>query len=60
MFGAVMRELFELVGAGAMAPVQPTACELADAPKALAALRDRSSVGKLALRPRTRSKRRAP
>ncbi len=50
MFGAVMGELFALIGAGILSPVQPTVYELADGPKALAALEGRSSVGKLALR----------
>ncbi|MGO4193954.1 zinc-binding dehydrogenase [Rhizobium sp. YAF28] len=50
MFGAVMGELFALIGAGVLAPVQPTVYELTDGPKALAALESRSSVGKLALR----------
>lgn len=50
MFGAVMGELFALIGAGVLSPVQPTVYELADGPKALAALEGRSSVGKLALR----------
>lgn len=50
MFGAVMGELFALIGAGVLSPVQPTVYELADGPKALTALEGRSSVGKLALR----------
>ncbi|RUM18817.1 NADPH:quinone oxidoreductase family protein [Rhizobium vallis] len=50
MFGAVMGELFALIGAGVLSPVQPTVYELADGPKALAALEGRSTVGKLALR----------
>ncbi len=50
MFGAVMGEMFALIGAGILSPVQPTVYELADGPKALAALEGRSSVGKLALR----------
>jgi len=50
MFGAVMGELFALIGAGVLSPVQPTVYELADGPKALVALEGRSTVGKLALR----------
>jgi NADPH2:quinone reductase len=50
MFGAVMGEMFALIGAGILSPVQPTVYELADGPKALAALEGRSSIGKLALR----------
>jgi NADPH:quinone reductase len=51
MFGAVMGELFGLIGAGVLSAVQPTVYKLADGPKALAALEGRSSVGKLALQP---------
>lgn len=50
MFGAVMGELFALIGAGILSPVQPTVYELADGPKALTALESRSTIGKLALR----------
>lgn len=49
VFGEVMQELFGLVAAGVLSPVQPTMYRLVDGPKALAALEDRSSVGKLAL-----------
>ena len=51
MFGEVMGELFALIAAGVLCPGQPTLYELADGPKALAALETRASVGKLALRP---------
>src|SRR6201996_7039699 len=50
-FGEVMGELFRLIGAGVLAPGQPTVHELADGPKALAELEARATVGKLALRP---------
>lgn len=51
MFGEVMGELFALIAAGVLTPGQPTVYELADGPKALAALETRASIGKLALRP---------
>ena len=51
IFGAVMGELFALIAAGVLSPVQPTVYKLADGPQALAALEGRSSVGKLALQP---------
>jgi len=51
IFGEVMGELFALIAAGVLTPGQPTVYELADGPKALAALESRTSVGKLALRP---------
>lgn len=51
LFGEVMGELFALIGAGVLTPGQPTTYQLADGPKALAALENRSSVGKLALQP---------
>jgi NADPH2:quinone reductase len=50
-FGAVLGELFELIGAGVLGPSRPTEYDLADGPKALAALESRTTVGKLALRP---------
>jgi NADPH2:quinone reductase len=50
VFGQVMGELFGLIAAGVLTPIQPTVYELADGSKALAALAGRSSVGKLALR----------
>ena len=49
IFGAVMGELFALIRARVLSPVQPTVYKLTDGPKALAALEGRSSVGKLAL-----------
>jgi NADPH:quinone reductase len=51
IFGALMGELFELVGAGVLGPVRPTGYELADGPKALAELEARATTGKLALLP---------
>lgn len=51
MFGEVMGELFALIAAGVLTPGQPTMYQLADGPKALAALENRVSVGKLALQP---------
>ena len=51
IFGEVMGELFALIAAGVLTPVQPTAYELADGPKALAELETRATVGKLALLP---------
>ena len=46
-----MGELFALLAAGVLGPGQPTACGLADGPKALAELEARATVGKLALLP---------
>jgi NADPH:quinone reductase len=51
IFGGVMAELFALIAAGVLTPVQPAVYELADGPKALAELEARATVGKLALRP---------
>lgn len=51
IFGDVMGELFRLIGEGVLRPVKPTVYQLADGPKALAALEARSTAGKLALRP---------
>ena len=51
VFGKVMGELFGLIAAGVLPPTEPTVYPLADGPKAIASLEDRSSVGKLALRP---------
>jgi NADPH2:quinone reductase len=51
IFGEVMGELFALIAAGVLTPVQPAVYELADGPKALAELEARATVGKLALRP---------
>ncbi|KQW77958.1 NADPH:quinone reductase [Devosia sp. Root413D1] len=50
IFGEVMGELFSLIGAGVLTPVQPTIYKLDDGPRALAALEGRASIGKLALR----------
>jgi NADPH2:quinone reductase len=51
IFGELMGELSALTAAGVLAPVRPTAYELADGPKALAELETRATVGKLALLP---------
>jgi NADPH2:quinone reductase len=51
IFGEVMAELFTLVAAGVLAPVDPAAYDLADGPKALAELESRATTGKLALLP---------
>ncbi len=51
IFGEVMGELFALMAAGVLTPVEPTAYDLADGPKALADLEDRVTTGKLALVP---------
>jgi NADPH2:quinone reductase len=51
IFGEVMGELFALIAAGVLTPVQPAVYELADGPRALAELEARATVGKLALRP---------
>ncbi|NEW37858.1 zinc-binding dehydrogenase [Nocardia cyriacigeorgica] len=51
IFGEVMGELSMLIAAGVLAPAQPTAYDLADGPKALAELKSRATVGKLALLP---------
>lgn len=51
IFGAVMREMFELIAAGVLGPGQPTTYDLADGPTALADLENRLTVGKLALLP---------
>jgi NADPH2:quinone reductase len=51
IFGQVMGELFGLVAAGVLGPGEPTAYDLAEGPKALAALEARTTVGKLALLP---------
>ncbi|MET3900241.1 NADPH2:quinone reductase [Devosia sp. UYZn731] len=51
LFGEVMDELFGLIGAGVLSPGQTTVYPLADGPKVLAALENRSSIGKLGLRP---------
>ena len=51
VFGAVMREMFGLIAAGVLGPVQPTTHDLADGPAALVELENRTTVGKLALLP---------
>jgi NADPH:quinone reductase len=51
MFGEIMGELFALIATGVLTPGKPTVYDLADGPKALAALETRASVGKLALQP---------
>jgi NADPH2:quinone reductase len=51
IFGEVMGELSALVAGGVLGPARPTAYDLADGPRALAALEARATVGKLALRP---------
>lgn len=51
IFGDVMGEIFALIAAGVLRPVQPTSYPLADGPTALAELGARATVGKLALRP---------
>ncbi|PSR67124.1 NADPH:quinone reductase [Nocardia sp. MDA0666] len=51
IFGAVMAELSALVAGGVIAPAQPTVHDLTDGPKVLAELENRTTVGKLALRP---------
>jgi NADPH2:quinone reductase len=51
IFGEVMGELFTLIATGVLTPGRPTMYDLADGPKALAALAARATVGKLALRP---------
>ncbi|WP_307800977.1 NADPH:quinone oxidoreductase family protein [Actinomadura violacea] len=51
VFGEVMDEMFKLLAAGVLTPVQPTTYALTDGPKALAELEARTTVGKLALLP---------
>ncbi|MBV9464918.1 MAG: zinc-binding dehydrogenase, partial [Solirubrobacterales bacterium] len=51
IFGEVMGELFGLIAAGVLGPVQPTTYALAEGDKALADLEARATVGKLALVP---------
>ncbi|WP_433303769.1 NADPH:quinone oxidoreductase family protein [Actinoplanes sp. CA-030573] len=51
LFGAVTGELLGLIGAGVIGPGEPVRHELADGPKALAALESRTTVGRLALLP---------
>lgn len=51
VFGQVMAEMFGLIAAGVLGPAEPTVCQLADGPKALAELEARTTIGKLALMP---------
>lgn len=51
MFGEVMGEMFGLLSAKVLGPVQPTTYALAEGPTALAELEARATVGKLALLP---------
>ncbi|MGW5740548.1 zinc-binding dehydrogenase [Amycolatopsis sp. NPDC003861] len=51
IFGEVMGELSALVATGVVKPAHPVTYDLADAPKALAALAARETIGKLALLP---------
>ncbi|MEC3956560.1 NADPH:quinone oxidoreductase family protein [Nocardia sp. CDC153] len=51
IFGQVTGELSALMAAGVLTPVQATAYDLAEGPKALAELETRATVGKLALLP---------
>jgi NADPH2:quinone reductase len=51
IFGEVMRELLELIAAGVLGPGRPTTYALTEGPKALAELKARATVGKLALMP---------
>lgn len=51
IFGEIMGELFALIGAEVLTPVQPTTYDLADGPQALADLESRATTGKLVLQP---------
>ena len=51
LFGDVMGELFGLIAAGVVPPTQPTIYALAEGPSALAALENRTTTGKIGLRP---------
>lgn len=51
IFGDVMGELFALIAAGVLTPDPPTMYELGDRPRALAELKSRSTIGKVALVP---------
>ncbi|GAA1834728.1 zinc-binding dehydrogenase [Pseudonocardia ailaonensis] len=51
LFGELMGELFALVAAGTLGPARPAVHDLAEGPAVLAALEERATVGKLALRP---------
>ncbi len=51
VFGELVGEMFGLIAAGVLGPVEPTRYTLDDGPKALAELEARATVGKLALLP---------
>ncbi|MDQ4503065.1 NADPH:quinone oxidoreductase family protein [Sinomonas sp. ASV322] len=51
IFGAVMGELFELIAAGVVPPVDPKIYPLADGPRALADLEARATTGRIVLVP---------
>ena len=51
IFGGVMSEMFQLLAAGVLGPVDPTSLPLASGAKALSDLESRATVGKLALVP---------
>jgi NADPH2:quinone reductase len=51
IFGEVMGELHMLIADGVLTPEDPTRYPLADGPKALAELENRTTIGKLALVP---------
>lgn len=51
VYGELLAELSALRAAGVLMPGQPTVYDLADGPKALAALEAQTTTGKLALRP---------
>jgi NADPH2:quinone reductase len=51
IFGELMAELSALIATGVLTPGLPTAYALADGPKALVELENRSTAGKLALMP---------
>ena len=51
IFGELMVELSGLIATGVLTPARPTAYDLTDGHKALAALESRATIGKLALLP---------
>ncbi|WP_280230058.1 hypothetical protein [Nocardia cyriacigeorgica] len=51
VFGELMRELAALRAAGVYPPGTPTVHDLADGPAVLIPLAERTTIGKLALRP---------
>ncbi|MRH90035.1 zinc-binding dehydrogenase [Nocardia sp. SYP-A9097] len=51
LFGEVMGELFGLIATGIVRPARPATHDLADGPKVLAELENRTTIGKLALLP---------